>query len=626
MLNINDIRRIYLGVQGENNAQTITIDVRPWLVAYPGGSVSIWHKRNGDSVPSSTGAIFDSDEGTVSWTPTGTDTYVAGEGDAEIRLTVGSVIKKSRAVKTGVSPSVTLAGVTLGSDWQDYINAVDGLRAAAQAAADDAEAIAVHPPYINLSTKRWMIWDTDEEAYVDSGISAQGVQGPQGIQGPQGPQGVQGPQGPQGVQGIQGIQGETGPEGEQGEKGDPGAPFTVSKVYESIAEMEADFDTCGLEDGEFVIINSGVGDDDNGKVYEKTEEEWLYISQMVGAKGDKGDKGDTGAQGPQGIQGDQGIQGIQGEQGPQGEQGIQGLTGEGVPTGGTANQYLRKISGDNYDTEWASPVNNLTTSTEGGLLDASQGKVLKDSLDATQGSMAIIAVGDTHNAITAGQYVYVRGHSTLAEGLYTATSNIAANSALTSSNVTAAGGALNALNSNITNQEITLASISNDLNNAVTPGIVMFNGSQASGVSNVPVSKGGYVLVFKCKDNEVIQEYVTRRTEGIQNVFVRIKAGSTWSPWEELALSSNIATLALGVENVSDTTTSLAPNTVTSLTIDISKTGKKAIAIGGFYTAYPNTLEINRVQLSVENQTATVSVKNTYSSALTGVTVQVLYI
>lgn len=449
MLNINEVTRLYLGVQGENEAKHIQIDVRQWLVEHPQGSITIWHKRNGDSVPSATGAVFDDEEGTVTWTPTSTDTYVAGEGEAEIRLTEGTIIKKSRKVITGVSPSATLGGVTLGSEWQDYINAVDSLRAAAVAAKEDAEAVAVHPPKINMSTKRWLIWDNEEDDYVDSGISAQGVQGPQGIQGPQGEQGPQGPQGIQGVQGIQGQKGEQGVQGEQGEKGDPGAAFTISKEYDSVAEMEADFGTCGLEVGEFVIVHSGVGDADNGKVYEKKEEEWEFVVQMAGAQGPKGDKGDKGDTGAQGVQGPQGEQGVQGPQGVQGEQGIQGIPGEGVPTGGLAKRFLRKVSGDDYDTEWAEPVDNLTTATKGDVLDASQGKVLKDSLDATQAGMAIIAVGDTHSAITASQYVYIRGHSTLAEGLYTATSNIAANAALTSSNMTAAGGALNALNGNL---------------------------------------------------------------------------------------------------------------------------------------------------------------------------------
>ena len=149
MLNVNDVTRLYLGVQGENGEKTITIDVAPWLVAHPGGTVSIWHKRNGDANPSATGATFDSDAGTVSWTPTSTDTYVAGEGEAEIRLTVGTVIKKSRKVVTGVSPAVTGAAGTLNSGWQYYINEVDGLKSttkgymdATEEFVEDAEAYA----------------------------------------------------------------------------------------------------------------------------------------------------------------------------------------------------------------------------------------------------------------------------------------------------------------------------------------------------------------------------------------------------------------------------------------------------------------------------------------------------
>lgn len=35
-----------------------------------------------------------------------------------------------------------------------------------------------HPPYINSSTKNWMIWDEDSAAYVDSGYSSVGLTGP----------------------------------------------------------------------------------------------------------------------------------------------------------------------------------------------------------------------------------------------------------------------------------------------------------------------------------------------------------------------------------------------------------------------------------------------------------------
>ena len=125
MLKINEVNRLYLGCQGENLAQTITIDVNDWLVDFPSGVVTIWHKRNGDEVPAATGATLDRENGIVSWTPTSTDTYVSGEGEAEIRLTEGNVIKKSRMIVTGVSKAVTGAdGEELGSGWQDYIDAV----------------------------------------------------------------------------------------------------------------------------------------------------------------------------------------------------------------------------------------------------------------------------------------------------------------------------------------------------------------------------------------------------------------------------------------------------------------------------------------------------------------------
>ena len=124
MLNINDLRQLHLGIQGENHAQTITIDLNPWLVDHPGASAAIWYKHNGDSVPSATGAVFDSVHGTISWSPSSTDTFVAGQGEAEIRLVEGSMIKKSRKVKTVVSAAVTDAAGALLAGWQEYLDAI----------------------------------------------------------------------------------------------------------------------------------------------------------------------------------------------------------------------------------------------------------------------------------------------------------------------------------------------------------------------------------------------------------------------------------------------------------------------------------------------------------------------
>ena len=115
-------------------------------------------------------------------------------------------------------------------------------KAAAVAAADRAEAAAVHPPKLS-GDQTWMVWDLESGAYQDTGVYSGGAApnigpdgnwvvggvdtgvsatGPRGEQGPIGPAGPQGEKGDPGEQGLQGIQGETGPQGPQGPKGDTG--------------------------------------------------------------------------------------------------------------------------------------------------------------------------------------------------------------------------------------------------------------------------------------------------------------------------------------------------------------------------------------------------------------------
>lgn len=162
-----------------------------------------------------------------------------------------------------------------------------------------------------------------------------------------------------------------------------------------------------------------------------------------GDKGDKGEKGDKGDTGPQGEQGPQGIQGIQGEQGPKGDKGDTGDTGpqgpageagvtpnitvtavtgepgtdaqveqigtvenpvlkftiprgndgyvgadgapgangQGVPTGGTTGQVLRKTGSGDYEAEWSDKAGD---SERLGGLDAQyymQGRAAYNLLD-----------------------------------------------------------------------------------------------------------------------------------------------------------------------------------------------------------------------------------------------------
>lgn len=101
--------------------------------------------------------------------------------------------------------------------------------------------------------------------------------------------GVKGEQGQQGIQGIQGV---------------PGEPFQIKKIYTSVAEMEADFNNTDVEQGGFVLINTGnVEDEENAQLYIKSDTGFEFVTDLSGAQGIQGPQGIQGIQGPQGIQG-----------------------------------------------------------------------------------------------------------------------------------------------------------------------------------------------------------------------------------------------------------------------------------------------------------------------------------
>lgn len=166
--------------------------------------------------------------------------------------------------------------------------------------------------------------------------------------GAKGDKGDQGDRGLQGEQGIQGIQGEKGETGSQGPQGPQGTPFIIKKTYQSIAEMQTDFNN--MEENDYVMIASSVEIEDNAKLYMRGSSQWIFISDFSGATGIQGEQGPQGIQGPQGEQGPQGIQGIQGVQG---EQGIQGYSigsvakTSGTSTPGTTDTYTMYLDDTN---------------------------------------------------------------------------------------------------------------------------------------------------------------------------------------------------------------------------------------------------------------------------------------
>ena len=136
-----------------------------------------------------------------------------------------------------------------------------------------------------------------EDTY-DVGVVLANLQGPRGLKGDKGDTGEKGDKGDTGSQGPKGEQGDPGsqgPQGEPGPKGDSGEPFQIRKIYSSVDEMEADYNNPGIEEGDFVLINTDdVSDPDNAKLYVKGPTGWQFVTDLSGAQGIQGPQGTPG--------------------------------------------------------------------------------------------------------------------------------------------------------------------------------------------------------------------------------------------------------------------------------------------------------------------------------------------
>lgn len=149
----------------------------------------------------------------------------------------------------------------------------------------------------------------------------------------------------------------------------------------------------------------------------------------------------------------------------------------------TTNLNLSKLAGTEKLKSFPSPYNDNMDAIDdafGSGFGVGNNSSVDDELNGLGKGMAIIANGNTHAAITSGQYVYVRQHGSLSEGLYKATANISANGTLSGSNLTAvSSGGLNDVYSTL-NSKITSKSVSNpDLDEMNTDGYFSLSGTIA---------------------------------------------------------------------------------------------------------------------------------------------------
>ena len=152
---------------------------------------------------------------------------------AQAQATAASTSSAAAEVYAGqASQSATQASGSASaasqSATQAGASATQASSSAAQAAssASQAESMLEHAvPQIGQTTVTWQVWDPEQQAYVDTGVTANGrpgEAGPAGPQGPKGDTGDTGPAGPAGATGPQGPKGDTGDTGPQGLKGDTG--------------------------------------------------------------------------------------------------------------------------------------------------------------------------------------------------------------------------------------------------------------------------------------------------------------------------------------------------------------------------------------------------------------------
>ena len=152
-----------------------------------------------------------------------------------------------------------------------------------------AEFVKTWPvtPYIGVNG-HWFVWDSDNGAFVDSGVSATGPQGATGATGPAGATGPQGATGPAGPQGPQGLTGLTGPQGPQGVPGPQGAAGTdgVSILYcATSAYLPNPF---SIPDGTLAIVkNAGIFGE--WVLFEDLGSSWFAHGSLQGPQGVPGE-------------------------------------------------------------------------------------------------------------------------------------------------------------------------------------------------------------------------------------------------------------------------------------------------------------------------------------------------
>ena len=293
MLTINAHPGVFfsIGRQGENLARQVRFDISDWEKTFGPGTVELIFQRPGDVSPYP--VPLHREGPIVWWVVTATDTAFSGRNArAELRYYAGSALVKSETSTVAILDALDTPGAKPDPPGQSWLDQVLNAGAIAQAAADRAVDATKRAPIIG-ENGNWMVWNADQETYLDTGRYSGGSApyiGPNGnwyvgsddtgvsATGPRGEKGDTGPQGPAGPQGH------VGPEGPAGADG---------KDY-----ILTDADK--KEIASLVEGSGGVSQEQIDKAVQSALAQAKESGEFDGPEGPQGPKGDTGATGPVG--------------------------------------------------------------------------------------------------------------------------------------------------------------------------------------------------------------------------------------------------------------------------------------------------------------------------------------
>ena len=176
--------------------------------------------------------------------------------------------------------------------------------------------------------------------------------------------------------------------------------------------------------------------------------------------------------------------------------------------------------------------------TKDVTLDANSQKAARRNISAVSNAeVAIMANGNTHAAIASGQAVIVRNHSSLSDGLYWASTAIATNAKLSTSNLTAdtigglnkLKGDIDSLNSNFTDFSGKSIEAGTDFDDLTIPGLYYSSTSSITQtLIHIPseITINFTAIVMKKADLTTQLLFV-----GGYAIYMRTRTTSAWGDW-----------------------------------------------------------------------------------------------